>query len=197
MSDADSKLEKANLRKIIRQRIRNVPTKKIAEGSVNICKKLSEKFASNLPPVLLAYRALPNEPDLTYFLQELILRGVATAFPRCEFGKLNFYFADVTKNDHFQTGTYGILEPSSTLVVVVPQELPEKSVVLIPGLAFTKNGSRIGRGAGYYDAFLKLIPSKILRLGIAFPWQIVQYIPEDPWDERVDEVIVSEGDWDL
>lgn len=83
----------------------------------------------------------------------------------------------------------------------------------MPGVAFTRNGGRIGHGMGYYDKFLaqmftvnphryddtlrcnvnaKLAAKKTILLGLAFREQIFDEIPIDPWDVLLDEIITAE-----
>jgi 5,10-methenyltetrahydrofolate synthetase len=71
-------------------------------------------------------------------------------------------------------------------------EKDEISVILVPGLAFTPSGLRLGRGAGFYDRFLRLHPSA-LRVGVCFENQIVETLPQESWDERVDIVLTDKS----
>ena len=82
-----------------------------------------------------------------------------------------------------------IFQPKDTQVFCKPDEI---SVILVPGLVFTEQGMRLGRGAGFYDRFLKAYP-KALRVGIAFQNQIASKIPEASWDERVDIVLTDQS----
>lgn len=70
-----------------------------------------------------------------------------------------------------------------------PEEL---SVILVPGLAFTREGERLGRGAGFYDRFLASHP-QALRVGVAFGDQLLDSLPTESWDERVDVVLTDRG----
>ncbi len=71
--------------------------------------------------------------------------------------------------------------------------LPEQVVaILVPGIAFTPDGNRLGRGAGFYDRFLRNHP-EALRIGIAFEEQMTEKIPVDPWDEKVDVILTDRG----
>jgi len=60
--------------------------------------------------------------------------------------------------------------------------------VLVPGVAFSSTGVRLGRGAGYYDRFLPQIPIH-RRIGVCFKCQRVEQIPLLPHDEPVAEVV--------
>lgn len=68
----------------------------------------------------------------------------------------------------------------------------EIALILVPGAAFTAKGARLGRGAGFYDRFLKKFPGA-LRMGIAFHEQLAPELPLDSWDEPVDIVLTDRG----
>ena len=62
-------------------------------------------------------------------------------------------------------------------------------LILVPGLAFTKDGTRLGRGGGYYDRLLVSCPPRTRRIGVCFAAQIVASLPTEPHDQRVERVI--------
>ncbi len=64
-------------------------------------------------------------------------------------------------------------------------------MILVPGLGFSKEGCRLGRGAGFYDRFLKRHPLA-LRVGIAFEEQVVDELPTDDWDEKIDVILTDQ-----
>lgn len=64
-------------------------------------------------------------------------------------------------------------------------------MILVPGVGFSKDGHRLGRGAGFYDRFLKLHPHA-LRVGIAFEEQVLEVLPSDSWDEKIDVILTEE-----
>jgi len=68
--------------------------------------------------------------------------------------------------------------------------------ILIPGLAFTVKGERCGRGKGYYDTFLSSVKSKQQKLpftaALAFKQQVIDYVPTDDHDVKIDVVLFSE-----
>ena len=63
--------------------------------------------------------------------------------------------------------------------------------IVVPGVAFDRNGNRLGRGKGYYDRLLPRIPSAY-KAGICFPFQIVEEVPAEMFDIRMDKVITCE-----
>jgi len=88
-----------------------------------------------------------------------------------------------------ETGHYGIREPKAERLRPVPLE--EIDAVLIPAVAFDRQGRRVGYGGGYYDRFLPEIP-RAARIGAAFACQIVTEIPPDPHDVPADRIVTED-----
>ena len=60
-------------------------------------------------------------------------------------------------------------------------------VAVIPGMAFDREGHRLGRGKGYYDRFLNRV--KTYKIGVCFDFQMMDQLPHDPHDVMMDEII--------
>lgn len=65
---------------------------------------------------------------------------------------------------------------------------PRDAVIIVPAMAYDKQGFRLGRGKGYYDRFLSNLQENY-KIGICFPWQMVEKLPVDTHDMGVNEVI--------
>ena len=76
-----------------------------------------------------------------------------------------------------QEGYKGILEPAAEATIVNPEEI---ELALVPGVAFTHSGARLGRGKGFYDRLLPKLKCPCIGIGFSFRW--VDEIPTDPWD---------------
>ncbi len=87
---------------------------------------------------------------------------------------------------------FGILEPPETASEVKP-EGRGKTLVLVPGAAFDPSMGRLGRGGGFYDAFLSGYRDALTAVGTCFSIQLVPRIPMDPWDVRMDLVVTENG----
>lgn len=81
-------------------------------------------------------------------------------------------------------GAYGINEPTGELFT----DYAAIDFIAVPGVAFDRSGNRLGRGKGYYDRLLPRIPSAY-KAGICFPFQLVEEVPAEAFDIRMDEVI--------
>ena len=83
------------------------------------------------------------------------------------------------------TGDYGIKEPTGAVF----HDYARIGLAVVPGVAFDTSGSRLGRGKGYY---YKLLPElAAYKIGICFPFQLLDEIPTEEFDVRMDEVIFN------
>ena len=73
-----------------------------------------------------------------------------------------------------------------------PRILPAGlDAILVPGVAFTRDGRRLGRGGGYYDRLLARCPAHVVRIGVCFECQILDALPLEAHDQRVHIVITG------
>lgn len=91
-----------------------------------------------------------------------------------------------TGPEDMAVGSYGIAEPTGEIFT----DYAAIGFIAVPGVAFDRNGNRLGRGKGYYDRLLPRIPSAY-KAGICFPFQMVEEVPAEPFDIRMDEIIAQ------
>ncbi len=92
-----------------------------------------------------------------------------------------------TGAEKLATGAYGISEPEGEPFT----DYEHIDLAVIPGVAFDLNGNRLGRGKGYYDRFLPLLPHAC-KIGVCFPFQLVDSVPAEPFDIRMDIIITTD-----
>ena len=85
-------------------------------------------------------------------------------------------------------GSYGILEPR--IEKIRKTNVEDLELIIVPGIAFDKNGNRLGHGKGYYDRILG--KTNATKIGLAFEFQIVGKIPTNENDKPVDIIITEE-----
>ena len=86
---------------------------------------------------------------------------------------------------HLRRGPMGIMEPVDAEIVP-----PEKVCAwIVPGLAFTRDGRRLGYGGGWYDRFLAAASKDSVKLGVAYSFQIVEDLPAEPHDIPLTAVV--------
>jgi 5-formyltetrahydrofolate cyclo-ligase len=88
-------------------------------------------------------------------------------------------------------GSLGLPEPDPERTVAVPPE--DLDLVLVPGLAFDRAGRRLGRGRGFYDGFLAILPPGCVTCGVAFADQVVPEVPTEPHDRPVAHLATEDG----
>jgi 5-formyltetrahydrofolate cyclo-ligase len=94
-----------------------------------------------------------------------------------------------TMDQEFESGSYGIREPSRlNSKVVAPSKI---DALIAPGLAFDYSGRRVGFGGGYFDWLIKQLPEGALRLAVAYGFQILTSVPQDSWDEKVQNIFTD------
>lgn len=84
-----------------------------------------------------------------------------------------------------------IVLPDAAPAAPVPDSIVDVDVVVVPGLAFTADGRRLGQGGGWYDRALPRIRAGGLAIGVGFAEQIVDDLPTEPHDVRLDRVITD------
>lgn len=84
--------------------------------------------------------------------------------------------------DELTQGSLGIWEPS-----VQKEYINKIDLVIVPGVAFDKNKSRLGRGKGYYDKYF--VNRHIKKIGICFDFQLIEKVPTDTYDIKMDKII--------
>jgi len=136
-----------------------------------------------------AYVALPGEADPNLLLKGLAAKGHAIAFPRVAAKDEALSFHLWRDGQQFKPGAFGVPEPSADWPIANPR------VLLVPLLAFDKEGYRIGYGGGYYDRTLAGLRAngEITAIGIAFAGQEVDSVPHDVNDQRLDMVLTETG----
>lgn len=98
-----------------------------------------------------------------------------------------FEIKDVTRD--LETGYMGIFEPVERLTR--PAEPGEIDLVVLPGVGFDEAGRRLGYGGGYYDRLIEELRPGTGLIALAFEVQVVDEVPAEPHDKRVDKVITE------
>ena len=131
------------------------------------------------------YHAWPDEPDLARLVREYV-QTKQLFIPRVEGDDIAFY-AYTGEADLEAEGAYGIAEPTAdAATAILPSSL---DLLLVPGVAFDRKGSRMGRGKGYYDRFLPATQARLI--GVTFSYRLLEELPTDPWDRPMDGVITE------
>ena len=192
MIDVDS--IKSRLREEMKARRKNLAADAKAAADAAIRKMLLARCdinAATLPPAcgrhLAVYLASRSEIDIDPFIKSMLEAGVEVAAPRWNGKEYELARLKGLDVDNLRTGPMGIREPA--VADIVP---PGKaSAWIVPGLAFTKDGKRLGYGGGWYDRLLAAAPEGAVKIGVAYAFQIVGDLPAEPHDMPLTAVVAA------
>lgn len=193
------KTEKLNLRERIKQ------TLKEQNEDKHYCNFQSQKALIELynfdlfkeASCVLSFVSYGTEIKTNQLLDIILNENKMLCLPRTENEKMEFYYinSDEDFSEQTEIGEYGITVPKSNQDKLDLNSIPDKTLIIIPGLAFDERGNRLGKGKGYYDKFLAELLStsekeKILGIvGYCYDFQIIDKVITEPNDIPVDYII--------
>lgn len=131
--------------------------------------------------VLFCYASFGSEFPTAEIAKQAKTMGKRVAYPKMCGVNLHFYEEEPT-----QQGAFGILEPKGE-----KELLPTaKDFLLVPALAYTEGGERLGYGGGYYDRYLASLAERPFCCGIGYSCQKAEHLPKEPHDQPLDHIIL-------
>lgn len=174
---------KAEVRRCVRMLIKEIPVDAKDNRSAHICATVAALDAVRSARVVALFSPLPDEPDISQLIVKLSER-CTVLLPRIEGDSMNFYEYNP---DRLSAGAFGIMEPVDG-TAVSPSEI---DAMVVPGLAFTVAGQRMGRGRGYYDKYLSLMGFRAYKIGVCYSEQLFDMLPCEPHDIIMDKVVAG------
>ena len=185
-------LDKDEIRRTMRERRKALTPEARKAASEIICAKLAadsdiglrvDPFECGSP--IAVHLASPQEIDLSPFIRKMLAMGVKVVAPRWNGETYELAVLKGLDDAHLRKGPMGILEPVEA-EIVSPKAV---EVWLVPGLAFTRSGKRLGYGGGWYDRLLVDAPKGSVKIGIAHAFQVVDDLPREPHDVPLARVV--------
>ena len=142
---------------------------------------------------IACYLSMPTEPGTGPLIQAAHRAGCTVAVPRIA-GR-DLLWVDLRPDSPLTPGPLGIREPVGE--PLDGAHLAATDVMFIPGLAVDRTGLRLGQGGGYYDRTLHAVPAHAdggpLRVAVLFDEEILDIVPAEPHDRRVDAALTPSG----
>ena len=135
---------------------------------------------------IFCYNALPLEVQTGGLIREILRTGRELYLPVTGKDK-NMKAVRLYDPEAVHKGSFRVMEPDGD-ETIDPAQL---DLILAPGLAFDRSGGRIGYGAGCFDRFLPLCRGTVV--GLAFEMQMVDKVPMEPHDHRMDRIVTEAG----
>ena len=175
-------MDKKELRSYIRQRKQEMTEQQIEEASRRLGQLFVETKQYRNAETIYGYLPYNQEVRTVPMLERALADGKRVAVPKVYGEEMRFIY--LTDLSHVEKGYAGIPEP----IADGPVANDPNALVLMPGLAFDKEGHRIGYGGGFYDKFLAAEPNHPT-VALCYDFQMVDAIPTDAYDIPVDKVL--------
>ena len=168
------------LRQEIKERVSSLSPNERKEREKRILEQLENNLFFRQAKSVLLFWSLPDEIDTHLFVKKWA-RQKQLFLPVIQDGKM--YIKPYTDEKDMAEGSFKILEPQTLLF----GDINQIDVFVIPAVAFDKQNNRLGRGKGFYDKLLCLVSA--YKIGIAYPEQIVDVIPTEKHDIKMDIIL--------
>ena len=188
----------------MRKKMKTQMTQFLSNFSAEICgKKAFEIFSlselyKNCKTILLFVSKNP-EISTFHFIKSALKDKKKVAVPKCVGKKMQFFYLNENEplNEQLVLGAFNILEPSEDLKKCEFGDLSKNCVLIVPGLAFEKNGNRLGKGKGFYDCFIAELndfysenkKTKIEKVGLCYSIQIQKNVPCQKFDAKMNYIL--------
>jgi 5-formyltetrahydrofolate cyclo-ligase len=177
--------EKTVLRKRWMEREAGLPENYIAESNAGIIRNLFSLQEFQVAETVLFFYSIWSEPDTHEMIRRALELGKTVALPRT-YPKGVMTARIINGFDELTPSGFGIPEPAESATVVGPDEL---DFIVVPAVAFDREGYRLGHGAGYYDRYLSY--TRAFTCGVAREKMLVPRVPREKHDIRVNCVVTE------
>ncbi|OOM76265.1 putative 5-formyltetrahydrofolate cyclo-ligase [Clostridium puniceum] len=180
------------LRKEILEKRNNIDLIKKEEMDKKILDQFYESKYYKEAEKIFIYISYASEINTKEIINKALKDKKKIYVPRTEFETRHMDAVEIIGLDNLIESKYGILEPSIKEKHIDPNEL---DLIVVPGVAFDRNGGRMGYGAGFYDRYFKKINkeniSRIVKLALAYELQMLDKVPMNARDVPVDYIITE------
>ena len=177
---------KKEIRREVKQAVLALSAAEREAQSQRVCEQIKVLIAEHKPATVALFSPLPDEVDVTTLITSLDCRVVLPRVGDKADGTPEMEFYDYV-SQAMASGAYGIIEPQSG----EPCRAEEIDLMVVPGVAFSSDGCRLGRGKGYYDRYLSREGFRACCIGVCYDCQLREDIPAEPHDKRVEKVVVG------
>jgi 5-formyltetrahydrofolate cyclo-ligase len=183
---------KAALRRQLRERLQSLSAEERNEASAQIRQRLAGQPVWQKAQSVLFYVPTTSEPDLWPLAIEALGLGKQVALLRYSPNSDSYAPCLIREpSGDLLPGRFSIPEPAAHCLIFPSKQL---DLALVPGIGFTLDGGRLGRGKGYYDRLLAEVPG--FKCGVAFDCQVASEFPLEPHDVRLN-CILTPTRWHL
>ena len=179
--------EKARLRALCKQMRMDVTPEEKRAWDAALCDVIRSHEAFRLADLVLCFAPVRGEPDLTSLFETARKNGIPLAFPRTTGRNMTFHI--VRDMSELSLGRFGIPTPDENAPVAMTTK---RTLCIMPGLAATKQGDRLGYGGGFYDRFLANFDG--ISIFPIYERLILPSLPCEECDYKPDFILCEKGE---
>lgn len=188
-------MEENNNKEILRKKWMK-KRKKVAKKEGDIKSKIISKKILSLKEIkesknIMIYVSYRSEVSTNKLIISLLNNNKRIFAPYCIKDEKRMEVVEIENPDQdLEKGAYGIKEPAKRIRnnKIDPKNL---DIVVVPAVAFSKSGYRVGYGGGYYDRFLERLANKTITIGINYEEMLFDKVPKEDHDLAVDMVVTD------
>ena len=182
-------MDKEQLREQLHKRLLAIPPDERIEKSRRACKNLISTPQFQSATSIMIYLPLPHEVDTSEAILHAWQLGKSVSVPKISWQQRRMIAVEINSLETgLSTSSLGLRSPATG----APVPFEEIDLVVTPGIGFDKEGHRLGRGNAYYDRFFADEKFRASKCGFAFDEQVIDPIPVDSNDVRMDLLVTNE-----
>ena len=182
---------KRQIRQIMKGKRKQLGKQVRAEKSQRIYENVTSLTVWEQAKRAMVYIDFRDEVETEPLIRFLWENDVEVVVPVCDLQKKDMQAVVLNSYDELQISAYGIREPlpsAATTIVADPRTI---DIMIVPGLAFDREGGRLGYGAGYYDKYFPQTNLQMLKIALAYDEQLISNIPIEEHDVKVDIIVTD------
>lgn len=178
---------KIELRKILRKQRAQISWQQVSRSSMQVAEHILACDAFRKAQCIMGFLAFGRELSVDLVLAQALAEGKTVAVPYIVSAS-SFVPVKLQNMQHFALDRFCIRTVPKPIKQISPEQI---ALTLVPGVAFGRDGSRMGMGAGYYDRFLPQAKNAVI-MGVAYDCLMQQTLPGDERDVKM-QLLVSES----
>lgn len=157
-------------------------------ASHRACEAIASLEAFGNADALLLYYPINNEISPLPLVDKALAQNKKVAFPVCDHTERRLIFKEIRSLSELRESRFGLFEPDASAPAI---KMSERTLCIAPAFAFSRDGSRLGYGGGFYDRFMADFGG--ITVGITYATLLFDELPNEPHDKAVDMVASEDG----
>lgn len=180
---------KSQLRKRVLNVRNNMSKEDVKKNSNAIMDKITSLDIYKQSKVVFIYMDFKNEVMTSNLIKRMLSEKKRVVIPYTDSINTVLIPSEITKESDLKQNSFGYFEPKS----ILPVNIEEIDLVIVPGVVFDKNLNRIGFGKGYYDKILNRLKPSAKKIALAHDFQVLEDIPAEEHDVKMDMIITEKN----